>query len=186
LSYKTTKAGSDSDAVAARYRGVYKDKCNAWAKSPFTGNEYCASPWVAFNALAPYEELQKPVAADPAFEGWDSKSPDEKQAVLMKAGEVVYTTNCQACHQASGAGLPNVFPPLAADPKVNGPAEGHIGVVLKGLSGSPINGVTYPSAMPSWVQLSDQQIASVITYERNSWGNAAGMVEPSQVAGLRK
>jgi mono/diheme cytochrome c family protein len=186
LSYKTTPRGSDSDEVAARYRGVYKGQCNAWVKSPFTGNEYCSSPWVGFATyLAPYEELSKPVAADPAFDGFDTKSPEEKQAILVKAGEAVYSANCVACHQATGQGLPNVFPPLAGDPKVNGPAEGHITTVLKGLSGQAINGVTYSAAMPPWAQLTDQQIASVITYERNSWGNSAGMVEPSQVSSLR-
>ncbi|MDP2316012.1 MAG: cytochrome c [Pseudomonadota bacterium] len=185
LAYRTTERGTDTEEVAARYRGVWEGECNAWVKSAFTGNEYCSSPWVAFSTDAAYAALQQPVADIPEFAGWDTKTPDEKQAVLMAVGEGVYNTNCGACHQATGLGLPTVFPPLANDPMVAGPAEAHIGVVLKGMSGVAINGVSYASAMPAWPQLSDQQIAAIVTYERNSWGNKSGMVEPAQVAALR-
>jgi mono/diheme cytochrome c family protein len=185
LSYRTNERGTDTEEVAARYRGVYEGPCNSWVKSAFTGNEYCSSPWVAFANTASYEELQKPAADLPEFAGWDTKSPDEKQAALMAVGETVYTTNCGACHQPNGLGLAGVFPPLANDAMVAGPPEAHINVVLKGMVGVPIGGVAYASAMPAWPQLSDQQIAAVVTYERNSWGNKSGMVEPAQVAALR-
>ncbi len=185
LAYRSTARGSDTEEVAARYLGTHKGDCNAWVKSPFTGNTYCSSPWVPFATDAAYAALQQPVADIPEFAGWDAKSADEKQAVLMAVGETVYTTNCGACHQPTGLGLAGVFPPLVNDPMVAGPPEAHIGVVLKGMTGVAINGVSYASAMPAWPQLSDQQIAAVVTFERNSWGNKSGMVEPAQVAALR-
>ncbi|MDP2304508.1 MAG: c-type cytochrome [Pseudomonadota bacterium] len=185
LSYRTNERGTDTEEVFARYRGVYEGPCNSWVKSAFTGNEYCSSPWIGFTSAAVYEAGLAPVADIPEFAGWDTKTPEEKQAVLMAVGETVYTTNCGACHQATGLGLAGVFPPLANDPMVAGPAEAHISVVLKGMTGVAIGGVTYASAMPAWPQLSDQQLAAVITFERNSWGNKSGIVEPAQVAALR-
>jgi mono/diheme cytochrome c family protein len=185
LEYQETSRGRDTDEVAARYRSRWDGACNNWVKSPFTGNEYCASPAMGFSNLAAYEALKAP-ASLPEFDGFDAKSPEEKKAVLMAVGENVYGTNCAGCHQATGLGLANTFPPLAGDPVVTGGApEAHINTVLKGLNGVAINGVHYATAMPAWPQLTDQQLAAVITYERNSWGNAASVVEPSQVAGLR-
>lgn len=177
--------GADSDAVAARYRGEWKGDCNAWVTSPFTGNAYCASPNVPLPVATVYAELKPSGEADPRFEGFAAKSPEEQQATLMAVGGEVYAQNCQACHQATGAGLAGVFPPLVNDPVVSGPAEGHISVLLKGMNGVEIAGVKYPGAMPPWVQLSDEDIAAVITYERNSWGNTAGAVTPAQIAAAR-
>ena len=178
----------DSDEVVARYQGRWKGDCNAWVQSAITGNTYCSSPWIAYTTQPAYDAL-KIVAAvsDPAFDGWDAKSPDDKKAALMKKGEDVYGKNCGACHQATGQGLAGTFPPLAADPVANGgDVSVHITTVLKGLSGKTINGVAYAAAMQPWASvLNDQEIASVITFERNSWGNNGGVVEPAQVAALR-
>ena len=92
--------------MATRYRSRWEGPCNNWVKSAFTGNEYCASPTLGFSTQAAYDALKAPADADPAFDGFDTKSPEEKQAVLMTAGERVYTANCVVCHQANGAGLP--------------------------------------------------------------------------------
>jgi cytochrome c oxidase subunit 2 len=94
---------------------------------------------------------------------------------LVKKGQAVYTANCAACHQASGAGLPPNFPSLHGDKVTNGPAEAHIEQILKG-----------KNLMPPFAQLSDEDIAAVATFERTSWGNKGGVVQPSQVAALRK
>jgi mono/diheme cytochrome c family protein/cytochrome c oxidase subunit IV len=177
--------GADSDETAAQYEGVHEGDCNSWVTSPFTGNVYCSSPWIAYSTAPAYEALQQPAADIPEFAGFDGKTPEEKEAILVKVGEAVYGTNCAACHQANGAGLTGVFPPLVNDPMVAGPAEAHVNVVLKGMNGVAINGVAYAAAMPAWPQLTDQQIAAVITYERKSWGNNASVVEPTQVAALR-
>lgn len=185
--YPRPGRAADSALVSARYSGAWSGECNTWIQSPFSGAVYCSSPALGWSNQSAYDAFApKPVTADPDFAGFDQKSADEKQALLMKKGAEVYATNCQACHQADGVGTPGVFPPLANDPVANGGSvDEHIGVILKGLQGKEINGVVYSGAMTPWAQLTDDQIASVVTYERNSWGNAGGMVEPTQVAALR-
>ena len=186
LNYRVGHGGEDSDEVASRYRSVWKEDCNAWAKSPFTGNVYCASPGIPLANLAVYEELKKPAAADPRLADLASKAPADQEAALMLVGGEVYAAQCAACHQATGLGLAGVFPPLAGDPLANAadPSE-HVSTVLKGLAGKTIGGVAYPGAMPAFPQLSDEQIAAVVTYERKSWGNAGTVVMPEQVLALR-
>lgn len=103
------------------------------------------------------------------------------------SGEQVYATHCLACHQASGQGLPGVFPPLVGNAVVNdaNPA-GHIHTVLYGLQGKVIDGVTYPAPMlPFKDTLSDEEIAAVVNHERSSWGNHGDPVTPAQVAAVR-
>lgn len=182
---KRMQGREDTAAVQARYRTAWDGRCNAWVTSASTGNEYCASPAIGFSTAAAYEALKPSGEADPRLADFDKKSPEEKKAALMLVGEEVYAKNCGACHQANGEGTPNVFPPLKGDPVATGPFEKHVEIVLKGMVGVAINGVSYASPMPAWAQLTDEQIAAVVTYERNSWGNEAGVVEPAQVAPLR-
>jgi mono/diheme cytochrome c family protein len=101
-------------------------------------------------------------------------------------GAQLYAQNCAACHGASGAGVPGAFPPLAHDPVVTAanPTQ-HITVVLKGMHGKPIGGKSYSSQMPSFSQLSDNDIAAIINHERTSWGNKAPIVTPAQVKSAR-
>jgi cytochrome c oxidase subunit 2 len=101
---------------------------------------------------------------------------------LKTKGEGVYAANCVACHQASGKGVPNAFASLDGSPVVNGPKAAQIGIVLNGLHSGK-----YPSAMPAWKQLSDSDIASVITYTRNTWSNKAAenIVQPAEVLAAR-
>lgn len=95
-------------------------------------------------------------------------------AELVSHGEEVYKANCAACHQVNGKGL-GAFPAMDGSPIVNGPIAGHVERVLHG-----------KGAMPSWASLSDLDIASVITYERNSWGNHKNdLLQPKQVADAR-
>lgn len=176
----------DDDLVASAYPSRHEGKCNSWLNSQLTHNAFCSSPYLEWNKDVGYEVIQKEMkASDPRFDGFDAKSDDDKKAVLMAVGKEVYEGNCQSCHQASGAGLPGIFPPLANDPVATGPVEKHIEIILKGMNGVEINGVKYSGAMPAWPQLSDQQIAAVVTYERNTWGNSAGVAVPSQVASAR-
>jgi cytochrome c oxidase subunit 2 len=96
---------------------------------------------------------------------------------LMKRGEQVYNASCAACHQANGAGIPGVFPGLVNSKITIGPAAGHIDIVLNGKAGT---------AMQAFgAQLNDADLAAVITYERNSWGNAASVVQPADVKAAR-
>lgn len=100
-------------------------------------------------------------------------------AELMARGETVYTQACVACHQANGKGLPPAFPALDGSKVATGPKEGHLNIVLNGKPGS---------AMAAFgKQLSDSEIAAVVTYERNAWGNKVGdLVQPGEVKALRK
>ncbi len=103
-------------------------------------------------------------------------------------GKRVYATNCAACHQADGKGVAGVFPPLAGSDWVN--TEGHarlVRIVLGGLNGPiTVNGQTYNNVMVPWRDiLSDEQIAAVLSYVRQEWGNSAASVSVADVAGLR-
>jgi cytochrome c oxidase subunit II len=94
---------------------------------------------------------------------------------LKSRGAQVYASNCAVCHQPTGKGA-GQFPALDGSKVANGPLAGHIGIVLKG-----------KGAMPNWgATLNDVEIASVITYERNTWGNHTGdILQPKQVADAR-
>ena len=97
---------------------------------------------------------------------------------LMERGEQVYSTFCVACHQVNGMGIPGAFKPLVGSPVTTGPLDGHIDTVMNGVAGTAM--------APFGMQLNDVDIASVITYERNSWGNDLGdMVQPSMIADRR-
>jgi mono/diheme cytochrome c family protein len=94
---------------------------------------------------------------------------------------------CQACHGENGAGMPGAFPPLAGSEWVTGDARKPIAIILHGLQGPiNVNGVAYNGVMASWSQLSDEQIAAILTYERSSWGNTASPVTAAEVAAVRK
>ncbi len=101
-------------------------------------------------------------------------------------GERLYASNCASCHGASGAGVPGAFPPLAGDPVVTAanPSE-HVRIVLHGLQRKRINGTVYASQMPSFAQLSDADIASIVDHERASWGNKAPRITPDVVKRAR-
>jgi cytochrome c oxidase subunit 2 len=109
-------------------------------------------------------------AADDPNKAWT-------EAELVAKGATIYAANCVACHQANGKGVPNAFPALEGSKIVNGPPADQIHLVLNGKPGT---------AMPPWKQLSDVDIASVITYTRTSWGNHGGDVMPAAVKAARQ
>lgn len=109
--------------------------------------------------------------------------PDQK---LMSAGQNLYVANCSACHQTDGAGMKGVFPPLAKSDFLMADKERSIGVVLKGHSGKiQVNGQSYDGQMPSMSHLSDEQVANVLTFIRNSWGNQGEAVTTAEVKKVR-
>lgn len=99
-------------------------------------------------------------------------------AELKARGEKVFSANCVACHQADGRGVPPAFPPLDGSKVVLGPKEVQIHTVLNGVQRDGKQ-----TAMAAWgKQLSDTDIAAVITYTRNSWGNHTGeAIQPADV-----
>lgn len=101
-------------------------------------------------------------------------------------GAKVYQTNCASCHQAGGQGIGGSFPPLAANAVVTGDPAAVIHIVKYGLSGKiSVAGQAYNGMMPAWSQqLSNGDIATVVTYIRSAWGNKASAVSPSDVAAV--
>ncbi len=105
----------------------------------------------------------------------------------LDAGKAAYLANCAACHQPEGNGLPGAFPPLAGSDflKANG-IEKVTENVLKGISGKlTVNGVEYNNVMPAMSHLADGDIANIVTYVFNSWGNPGGEIDAAKVAELR-
>ncbi|MFZ3042603.1 MAG: cytochrome c oxidase subunit II [Thiobacillus sp.] len=99
-------------------------------------------------------------------------------AELIARGETVYQANCAACHQADGKGLPGVFPAISGAKIASGPIDAHIDVILNGRPGT---------AMAAFAgQLSDADIAAVVTYQRNAWDNKTGdLAQPAKIAAAR-
>ena len=129
-------------------------------------------------APAPAAAPAAPAAASNAF----VKASDEQ----MKRGAAVYARTCIACHQPTGLGLPPVFPPLANAPIVVGNPELPVKFILQGLMGPiTVNGMTYNSMMPPVAGVSDADIADVLTYVRQSFGNQGNPVTADQVKAIR-
>ena len=104
----------------------------------------------------------------------------------MQAGAVLFKGTCSTCHQESGAGLPNVFPPLAGSDYLLADPQRAIAVVLNGLNGPvTVNGKTYNSVMPPMSQLANDEVANILTYALNSWGNSNGTISSKQVEQVR-
>lgn len=104
----------------------------------------------------------------------------------ISAGKIAFASTCQACHQVDGKGIPGAFPPLAASDYFKGNPSKLISTVTHGLTGAiTVNGKPYNGVMPKQT-LSDEEIANVVTYVLNSFGNGGGEVTPSQVSAIRK
>ncbi|MFC5458525.1 cytochrome c oxidase subunit II [Massilia niabensis] len=157
--------------------GVYRGNC-----VELCGKDHAFMPIVVrvvsaedYTAWVAGEQKKMAALADDPTKVW---TIDE----LKTKGEQVYAANCVACHQANGKGVPNAFAPLDGAEIVNGPKHPQIDVLLNGQD-TP----RYASAMPAWKQLSDSEIAAVITYTRNTWSNKAAenIVQPAEVLAAR-
>jgi len=108
----------------------------------------------------------------------DSADKEWSMQDLLAQGETVYKGNCASCHGPTGAGIPGVFPAMSNSPVATGDPAGHINIVMNGKAGTAM--AAYKS------QLSDVDLAAVITFERNSFGNSAGdLVQPSAIKNSR-
>ena len=138
-----------------------------------------------------YMPIQVAAVSQAEYDAWLNNKKQEQLAALeeassdktwskdelMEKGEAVYNTNCLACHQANGAGIPGAFPALKGSPIAAGSVDKHLEIVLKGVKGT---------AMAPWDSLNDFELAAVITYERNAWGNDTGdLVQPAAIRSAR-
>ncbi|MCG9769079.1 cytochrome c oxidase subunit II [Pseudoalteromonas piscicida] len=153
--------------------GIYRGQC-----AELCGKDHGFMP-VVVEAVSPdkFDSWLNDAKAEKA------KAEAESQAVaqqtlskeeLMEVGEQTYMAYCAACHQPTGLGLPGVFPAMKGSKVVTGDIKAHIDILLLGRPGT---------AMQSFAkQLTIKQIAGVITYKRNSWGNDTGdVIQPSQI-----
>lgn len=122
------------------------------------------------------------------LEGEERSAPTSSDENVMEAGAAIYFDNCSTCHVSDGSGVPRFFAPLQGSGKVNNEdATTVIRVILEGARAVPTKAHPTPLTMPAfhW-KLSDEQIASVATFIRSSWGNRGGAVSASDVADLRE
>ena len=168
--------------------GVYRGQC-----SQICGKEHGYMPIVVVakppQEYAAWVEEQKALAAASGaapvrvaavtHAAAVSDDPNKKWTLdeLKAAGAKLYSANCAPCHQPTGKGMPPSFPALDGSRIVNGPKAAQVALVLRGKQGT---------AMASFAQLSDSELASVITYTRNAWGNRAGEVLPADVKSARQ
>jgi nitrite reductase (NO-forming) len=104
----------------------------------------------------------------------------------IQAGGALFKGTCSVCHQEDGAGMPSVFPPLAKSDYLLADPKRAIQIALHGLTGKvTVNGVVYDSVMPPMTQLNDDEVANILTYVNNSWGNSGVTVTAKQVANVR-
>ncbi len=103
----------------------------------------------------------------------------------IAAGKALYMQTCVACHQVDGGGVQNLNPPLIKTSFVLGTPQKLVNILLKGMFQQKVDGETYSNAMPPYNYLSDKQIADVLTYVRNSFGNKASAITPEQVKAVR-
>jgi nitrite reductase (NO-forming) len=122
-----------------------------------------------------------------AVEILESVDPsDNSLAARVTRGEAVFRGTCSTCHQLDGNGIPGVFPPLAGSDYLMADKKRSIRVVLAGLSGPvEVNGKKYESVMPPLTNLTDHEIADVLTFVRNHFGNKGEAVGDTEVAALR-
>jgi nitrite reductase (NO-forming) len=104
----------------------------------------------------------------------------------IAAGKVLYSGTCSTCHQMDGNGLANIFPPLAKSDFLMADKLRAIHIVLNGLTGPvKVNNATYNSVMPPMSQLNDDEIANILTFVRNEWGNKGDAVSAVEVKQVR-
>jgi mono/diheme cytochrome c family protein len=113
-----------------------------------------------------------------------NKLPSTTEKVLP--GKAVFTQYCLQCHQADGSGVPGMHPPLGQGSWVGRDPKELVAVLIKGLNGKvEVNGEIYNNFMPSQAQLTDEEMADVLTYVRASFGNNYGPVDAALVKKVR-
>ncbi len=157
-----------------------------WIVGGFMLSLFLGGLYLSFNSGGFRSDVYESNAVNWAGGGTQAAAPVDPKVV----GKRLYSQNCVVCHQASGQGVAGQFPPLAGSEWVNGSAkhgENHLVLLMLHGHQGPMNvmGGAYNNAMPQWKQLSDDQIAAVLTYIRSDWGNNAPAIDPAFVAGIR-
>jgi mono/diheme cytochrome c family protein len=136
------------------------------------------------NAFSRYIASSLAAVAAPAEAPVLQFPPD---AEVHLRGAQVYNSTCVACHGIDGKGVPDVFPPLAGSEWITGPADVPVRIMLNGLVGPiTVDGAKYNSVMPPLPQLSPAEMADVLTYVRQSFGNDASPVTNDEVIASRR
>ena len=154
--------------------GIYRGQC-----AELCGKDHGFMPIVVKAVTQP--EYDKWVAEQKMAMAEEQAASSKKMSMgeLMAKGEKLYNATCAACHQANGMGIPGVFPHLKGSPIATGPLAAHLDIVIHGSKKNP--------AMAAFgQQFNDADLAAIITYERNAWGNNTGdAVQPSDVKAAR-
>ena len=152
------------------YRGQCAELCGTWhSRMPVVVK--ALSPGDFAQWIAERKEAKRAAAAEADTDKQWSKTE------LFARGKETYNTKCSACHKETGEGMPPTFPPLKGSKVVLGEFEKHVNIVLNGVP---------DTAMQPWNQLTDLEIAALLTYERNAWGNDTGdVIQPAMVAAER-
>jgi cytochrome c oxidase subunit II len=153
-----------------RFSGQCAELCGTWhSRMPIEVEV------VSQEKFATWVDEQKNVMLASAAEA--SADKDWTMDELMEKGMSEFNTKCAACHQITGKGLPPAFPPLKGSPIATGDIQAHLNIVLNGKQGT---------AMVAWNSLNDLELAAIITYERNAWGNDTGdLVQPRDIKAAR-
>lgn len=173
--------GRDHAFMPIVLRAVPEDEYQAWVQQQKAKSDQAQQQGSAQPPNQPQQTPQQRAAA---------VAPQQQSAVqqvaalvqfskdeLMQRGEQAYVANCASCHMANGEGMPPMFKPLKGSPVVTGAVAAHLEVVLRGRPGT---------AMTAFAHLSDEDLAAIITYKRNAWGNNVGdLIQPADVRAAR-
>jgi cytochrome c oxidase subunit 2 len=184
ITYERNAFGNDTNTlvqpldIEALKEGKSVAEVTAAAKEAAKAAPAAAAPQKSATAPAPAAAtgaVAAPAAASPAAAQPQKMTKEE----LMKLGEQTYLSRCAMCHQPTGVGMPPTFPALKGSKIATGPVAEHIDRVLNGKTGT---------AMQAFKdQLSDEELAAVITYERNAWDNNTNtLVQPADIAAAKK
>jgi cytochrome c oxidase subunit 2 len=152
--------------------GVYRGKC-----TELCGKDHGFMPIVVQAVEQDEYDAWVAMKQDEARRVYETVGKTWTMAELMETGEKVYQQNCLTCHQANGQGIPPAFPSLVGQGLAIGPIADHIDIVINGKAGTAMQAFA--------AQLNPAEIAAVVTYERNAWGNNVGdMAQPREVNAL--
>lgn len=156
--------------------GTYRGKC-----TELCGKNHGFMPIVVKVVEQDEYDLWVSDKKDAAFKLAELTEKEWTTAELVERGEAVYATNCVACHQTNGQGIPGIFPALAGSDIVLNDKAKNIEILMEGVQGAAMNSFDY---------LSEVELASVITYTRQSWGNAKDgdgeIVSPKDIVDYKK